>query len=190
MDEGFSVNPYDGHFETYYKRLSSIGKYFNIRAVHEDVEFISKFIDINDRMLPDIFENGDTSPYYDNLVIPSLKTYELNYTVWGSCSYEDFLSQEIDSYDIDWVKDSAHQMIDDGNWNTYEGRNIRETEYDNFDESDFSFDKVILSKDKNVIDESLSNRILVEHTRKSILSLDRKNLLRLKAMINSRLESL
>ena len=41
LDEGFSSeNPYDGDFEKYYERLSSIGKYFNISAVHEDVEFI------------------------------------------------------------------------------------------------------------------------------------------------------
>jgi hypothetical protein len=41
LDEGFSSeNPYDGDFEEYYKKLTSISKYFNIRAVHEDVEFI------------------------------------------------------------------------------------------------------------------------------------------------------
>ena len=67
---------------------------------------------------------------------------------------------------------------------------FKDTEYDNFDNSDFSFDKVVPYEDKNVIDESSSNRTLIEHTRKSILSLDRKNLLRLKSMINSRLKSL
>ena len=191
LDEGFSSeNPYDGDFEKYYESLSSIGKYFNISAVHEDVEFISKFIDINDRMLPDIFENGNTSVYYDNLVIPSLKTYELRYSVWGSCTYDDYMGQKIDSYDIDWVKDSAYQMMNDGNWDVFDGNNLRDTEYDNFDNSDFSFDKVVPYEDKNVIDESSSNRTLIEHTRKSILSLDRKNLLRLKSMINSRLKSL
>ena len=191
LDEGFSSeNPYDGDFEEYYKKLTSISKYFNIRAVHEDVEFISKFIQINDRMLPDIFENGTTSVYYNSLVIPSLKTYELRYSVWGSCTYDDYMSQKIDSYDIDWVKDSAYQMMNDGNWDLFDANNIRDTHYDNYDDSEFSFDKVVLYEDKNVIDESFSNRTLIEHTRKSILSLDRKNLLRLKSMINSRLKSL
>ena len=100
------------------------------------------------------------------------------------------MGQKIESYDIDWVKDSAYQMISDGNWDVYDGNNLRDTEYDNFDNSDFSFDKVVPYEDKNVIDESSSNRTLIEHTRKSILSLDRKNLLRLKSMINSRLKSL
>jgi hypothetical protein len=39
-------------FLTHYKTLEmSIGKYFSISTVHEDVEFFSKFLEMNDELL-------------------------------------------------------------------------------------------------------------------------------------------
>ena len=53
VDEDFPVgNPYETYdFNEAYGNLESIGNYFGIRTVHEDVEFFSKFLEINDSLL-------------------------------------------------------------------------------------------------------------------------------------------
>ena len=189
VDEGFDTdNPYEDYDDNY-KILSSIGKYFNIDVVDEDVQFFAKFIDINDDLLSKVFEpNGDKS-LIEQLVIPVAKTYDLRYSVWGTCTYDEYLGQYFDAYDEDWVIDSAKQQREDGNWDLYDGRNIRETTYDNFDESDYSFDDVYEVNDDK-IKESLLDRLVLENTSEVVSSLDKQTLLKLKQIIESRLRSL
>ena len=102
------------------------------------------------------------------------------------------MAQYFDAYDKDWVADSAKQQREDGNWDLYDGRNIRETTYDNFDESDYSFDDVYeVNDDKTYkIKESLLNRLVLENTSEVVSSLDKQTLLKLKQIIESRLRSL
>ena len=190
IDDGFYAdNPYEDYDDNY-KILSSIGKYFNIDVVDEDVQFLAKFIDINDDLLSKIFEpNGDKS-LVEKLVIPVAKTYELQYTVWGSCSYEDYLAQKFDAYDEDWVRDSADQQRSDGNWDFYNGYNRRDTYYDNFEESDTSYDRVVEVDDNTNVRESLLDRLVVENTSEVVSSLDKQTLLKLKQIIESRLRTL
>ena len=190
VDEGFYAdNPYEDYDDNY-KILSSIGKYFNIDVVDEDVQFLAKFIDINDDLLSKIFEpNGDKS-LVEKLVIPVAKTYELQYSTWGSCSYEEFLAQKFDAYDMNWVRDSADQQRQDGNWDTYDGYERRKTEYDNFEESDMSYDRVVEVDDNTNVRESLLDRLVVENTSEVVNSLDKQTLLKLKQIIESRLRSL
>jgi hypothetical protein len=190
VDEGFDTdNPYEDYDDNY-KILSSIGKYFNIDVVDEDVQFFAKFIDINDNLLSKVFEpNGDKS-LIEQLVIPVAKTYELQYSTWGSCSYEEYLAQKFDSYDEDWVRDSAEQQRQDGNWDTYDGYNRRDPYYDNFEESDMSYDKVVEVDDSTNVRESLLDRLVVENTSEVVNSLDKQTLLKLKQIIESRLRSL
>ena len=188
LDEDFPQgNPYgDYEFSKYYNQLENIGKYFNISAVHEDVEFFSKFLEMNDDVLAGIF-NGDKS-LIDKLVIPVAQTYELLYSVWGSCTYDDYMGQKFDSYDMNWVEDSAEQQRQDGNWDLYDGYNIRDTVYDNFDSSDHSFDEVRPVSEN--VKESLLDRLVLENTSEVVSSLDRQTLLKLKSIIDSRLRSL
>jgi hypothetical protein len=191
VDESFpSGNPYsDSEFEEHYNNLVSIGRYFNINVNDEDVQFFAKFLEINDELLSNIFEpNGDKS-LIDKLVIPMAKTYDLRYSVWGTCTYDEYLAQYFDAYDKDWVADSAKQQREDGNWDLYDGRNIRETTYDNFDESDYSFDDVYEVNDDK-IKESLLDRLVLENTSEVVSSLDKQTLLKLKQIIESRLRSL
>ena len=188
IDEDFPTgNPYDYDFSDSYETLLTIGKYFSITAVHEDVEFFSKFLEMNDDVLSDIFETGDKT-LYDKLVIPVAQTYELRYSVWGSCTFEDYMGQKFDSYDMNWVEDSARQQRDDGNWDLFDGYNVSDTTYDNFDTSDYSFDEVRYVNEP--IKESLLNRLVLENTSEVVSSLDRETLLKLKSIINSRLRSL
>jgi hypothetical protein len=126
---------------------------------------------------------------YEDLIIPVAKTYNLDYSVWGSCSYEEYLTQSFDSYDEDWVIDSANQQREDGNWDLYDGRIRSEATYDNFEESDHSFDRVYEVND-NKIKESLLDRLVLENTSEVVSSLDKQTLLKLKQIIESRLRSL
>ena len=189
IDEDFPTgNPYGSYsFSEAYETLSTIGKYFSISAVHEDVEFFSKFLEMNDDVLADIFETGDKT-LYDKLVIPVAQTYELRYSVWGSCTFEDYMGQKFDSYDMNWVEDSARQQRDDGNWDLFDGYNVSDTTYDNFDTSDYSFDEVRYVSEP--VKESLLNRLVLENTSEVVSSLDRETLLKLKSIIDSRLRSL
>jgi hypothetical protein len=190
VDEDFPQgSPYYGNnFDEHYKQLESIGRYFSISVVHEDVEFFSKFLEMNDDLLSKIFDpNGDRT-LIDKLVIPVAQTYELLYTTWGSCTYDDYMGQKFDSYDMDWVEDSAKQQENNGSWNLYDGYHVRDTVYENFESSDHSFDEV-----RPVIEnvkESLLDRLVLENTSEVVSSLDRQTLLKLKSIIDSRLRSL
>jgi hypothetical protein len=190
VDEDFTQgNPYgDYEFEKYYKQLEDIGKYFSISAVHEDVEFFSKFLEMNDELLSKIFDPNGDKTLIDKLVIPVAQTYELRYNVWGSCTYDEYMGQKFDSYDMDWVEDSAKQQRESGNWDLYDGYNVRETVYENFDESDYSFEEVIPVSEN--VKESLLDRLVLENTSEVVSSLDRQTLLKLKSIIDSRLRSL
>ena len=185
-----SGNPYNDDYDEHYKTLENIARFFNIDVMDEDVQFFSKFLKINDNLLSKIF-GGDKS-LIEELIIPMARTYELQYSVWGSCTYDEYLAQNFDAYDKNWVEDSARQQQNEGNFNLYDGRNRGETQYDNFDMSDYEFDNVIeLNDDRtNGIRESILKHLVVENTSKVVSSLDKKTLLKLKRIIDSRLSSL
>jgi hypothetical protein len=98
------------------------------------------------------------------------------------------MGQKFDSYDMNWIEDSAEQQRQDGNWDLYDGYNIRDTVYDNFDSSDHSFDEVRPVSES--VKESLLDRLVLENTSEVVSSLDRQTLLKLKSIIDSRLRSL
>jgi hypothetical protein len=156
----------------------------------EDVQFFAKFIEINDDLLSRIFEPDGDRSLIENLVIPMAKTYELQYSVWGACTYEEYLAQKFDAYDKDWVKNSAEQQREYGNWDTYDGYNRRSTDYDNYEESNMSYDRVVEVDDNTNVTESLLSRLVLENTSEVASSLDKQTLLKLKQIIESRLRLL
>jgi hypothetical protein len=193
IDNNFESRGYptDQEYEENYNILKNISRHFNMEVNDEDVQFFIKFLQINDDLLSQIFETNDKS-LINNLEIPVAETYELKYSVVGSCSYEEFLSQKVDAYDEEWVISSVERQRDDGDWDIYEGRTVRDTEYDNFDIHDFSFDDVIKVPNNNVdkLKESIVKKLLVENTSDFISKLDKQTLLKLKQIIESRLRSL
>jgi hypothetical protein len=193
IDDDFESREYpiNQEYEDNYNILKNISRHFNMEVNDEDVQFFIKFLQINDDLLSQIFETNDKS-LINNLEIPVAETYELQYSVVGSCSYEEFLSQKVDAYDEEWVISSVERQRDDGNWDIYDGRTVRDTEYDNFDIHDFSFDDVIKVPNNNVdkLKESIVNKLLVENTSDFISKLDKRSLLKLKLAIESRLSSL
>jgi hypothetical protein len=194
IDEEFAIgNPYDYNFESLYNTLKDISKYFNISSTHEDVEFFAKFLEINGDTIAELFANNGeqmkNKELIEQLEIPVAKSYDLDYSVWGTCTYTDYKVQEFDSYDEKWVKDSAHQQRNDGNFDLWQGRDRRETEYENFEESDYDFGDVYEVKEKPV-QESLLSKLVIENTSEVVNSLDKKTLMELRRIINSKLRLL
>jgi hypothetical protein len=197
VDEDFPTgNPYDSDYDDNYGKLQNIARFFNVSVSDEDVQFFAKFLEINDEIIAELFANNKeqikNKDLIEQLEIPVAKSYDVRYSVWGSCTYDEYKAQYFDSYDKDWVIDSAKQQREDGNWDLYDGRDVRETTYDNFDESDYSFDDVYeVNDDKTYkIRESLLDRLVVENTSEVVNSLDKQTLVKLKQIIDSRLRSL
>jgi hypothetical protein len=199
IDEEFPIgNPYDSDFDHAYSILNEVSRYFNISATHEDVEFFSKFLEINEEIIADFFANNreksGNKELIEQLVIPTSKTYDLHYTTNGTCNFEEFMAQYFDCYDKDWVRDSANQQRQDGNWDLYDGRNLRETEYDNYEINDESYGHVYEVTEDYIkdgsVNESILDRLVVENTQDVVDSLDKKTLLKLKSIIESRLRLL
>ena len=191
IDEEFAVgNPYDYNFESLYNTLKNISKYFNINSTHEDIEFFAKFLEINGDTIAELFANNGeqmkNKELIEQLEIPVAKSYDLNYSVWGSCTYTDYKVQEFDSYDEKWVKDSAHQQRNDGNFDTWNGRDRRKTDYENYEESDYEFEGVY-EVNKKPVQESLLSKLVIENTSEVVNSLDKKTLLELRRIIDSKL---
>ena len=192
VDEDFPIgNPYEG-FESAYITLQEVSRYFSIEAVQEDVEFFAKLLEINDELIADLFANNKEQmknrELIEQLIIPVAKSYNMDYSSWGTCSYTNYMVQEFDSYDRDWVTDSATQQNNDGNWNMWEGQETNPTEYENFEESDYSFGDVYEIDETKT--ESILDRLVIENTSGVVNSLDKQTLLKLKSIIESRLRLL
>ena len=195
VDEDFPIgNPYTDDFDSAYSILQEVSKYFSVESTHEDVEFFAKLLEINDEIIADLFANNKEQmknrELIEQLVIPVAKSYNMDYSSWGTCSYTNYMVQEFDSYDEDWVTDSATQQNNDGNWNMWEGQETNPTEYENFEESDYSFGDVYEVNESNTRNESVLNRLVIENTSEVVNSLDRKTLLELRGIIDSKLRLL
>ena len=197
VDEDFPIgNPYDSDFDAAEKILTEVANYFSLAVTQEDVEFFSKFLKVNENIIAELFANNReqmrNSSLIEQLVIPVAKTYDLHYTTWGSCSYTEYKASYFDSYDKDWVTDSASQQRNDGNWDMWDGRDIRDTEYENFEESDSSYNHVynVDDKQETIYSESILDKLVIENTTDVVNSLDRNTLIKLKSIIESRLRLL
>ena len=198
IDENFPIgNPYTDDFDDAYGTLQEVSRYFSVESTHEDVEFFAKLLEINDDLIADLFANNkeqmNNRQLIEQLKIPVAKSYKLDYSAWGTCSYTNYMSQEFDSYDKDWVKDSATQQNNDGNWNMWEGQERAPTDYENFEESDYDFDDVYeVNEDgtTNYLGDSILDRLVIENTSDVVNSLDKKTLLKLRTIIESRLRLL
>jgi hypothetical protein len=195
VDEDFPIgNPYTDDFDSAYATLQEVSNYFSVESTHEDVEFFAKLLEINDEIIADLFANNKEQmknrELIEQLVIPVAKSYNMDYSSWGTCSYTNYMVQEFDSYDEDWVTDSATQQNNDGNWNMWEGQETNPTEYENFEESDYSFGDVYEIDETKIKTESILDRLVIENTSDVVKSLDKQTLIKLKSIIESRLRLL
>lgn len=194
VDENFPIgNPYNDDFEKANNVLNTVSQYFSIQSTHEDVEFFCKLLEVNDEIIAELFANNrgqmKNKDLIEKLVIPVSKTYVLNYEINGSCTYEEFLSRKFDSYDKEWVKDSAESQRRDGTWDTYYGKFRKDTQYDDFQMNDITYNNVyeVNTNENSETKESILDRLVIENTEDVVFSLDRDTLLKLKSIIESRL---
>ena len=195
IDQNFPIgNPYESDYDDAYSILEEVSRYYSIDITHEDVEFFSKFLEINDEIIAELFANNKkeirNGLLIEQLVIPVAKSYNLDYKVMGTCSYTNYMTQEFDSYDEEWVKDSASQQNNDGSWNMWEGQERSETEFDNYEESDYDYEDVYEIDESKNRNESVLAKLVIENTSEVIGSLDKKTLIKLKSIIESRLRLL
>ena len=172
-------NPYYSSYYDSVDELEKIAKYFGIPVLDEDVQFFAKLIQTNKELLTKIFETKDKS-LYNQLVIPVAKEYDVNYHTRGTCTFREEYETTWISYDKDWVKESMDHMRSDGNWDLYSGRHI-DTDYDNHETDDWEYDTVKLLE-RNIKESNIKSSVLE--------SLDKKTLLELRGLIDSRLRTL
>lgn len=177
--------PYD-RAEKNFEKLENIMKYFGEVVSSEDLQFLAKFIEINFPVLSEIYQTKDKS-LYDKLIIPIPKEYKINYYVWGSCTYTEYLEDKVTCYDKNWVKDSLYQDERNGNWNPFEGKNTN-TDYDNHEMSDWSIEDIQPIDSK--MNESIFTKMILENKTPVLDTLDKKTLLKLKSIIENKLRSL
>ena len=72
----------------------------------------------------------------------------------------------------------------------WEGEERAPTDYDNFEESDYDFDDVHEIDENNIRTESILDRLVLENTKDVVKSLDKKTLLELRRIIDSKLRLL
>lgn len=186
IDEEFDINLDNANkYEESYNKLKDIGKYFNQPISDEDVQFFTKFIEINDGILAKIF-GGDKS-LIESLVIPIAKDYEVEYTVEGSCYYTEYYTYNVSSYEKGWVDIMIQHQYGDGNFDMYNGK-LENTEYDNYEMNDWVIQNV--NEIKSSVKESLLSKLVIENTQDALNSLDKKTLIKLKSIIDSRLRLL
>ena len=173
------------NFDDNVRILEEVGKYFGEEIMNEDVQFFAKFIEINENTLTELYETKNKS-LYNKIIIPVPKDYEIRYSVWGSCTYEEYYKDTITSYDEFWVRDMVQEDYNNGNFELYEGVSVN-TEYDNYEMNDWSINEV--SEKKNVR-ESLFTKLVLENTSSVLDSVDRDTLLKMKSIIESKLKSL
>jgi hypothetical protein len=191
LDEGFDASYIYDNYDDSYKALEDIGKYFNVSISDEDVQFFGKLLSDNDNLIADIFANQgankNNKELIERLEIPVAKDYELEYTVDGTVNYTEWYTYKVSSYDKSWVDESIRQQYNDGNFDLYEGH-LDDTQYDNYEMNDWEFKGV--SEVDPKVQESLLSKLVIENTQDALHSLDKKTLIKLKSIIESRLRIL
>jgi len=176
--------PYND-FDTNHRILEEVGKYFGEEIMNEDVQFFAKFIEVNEETLTELYETKNKS-LYNKIIIPIPKDYQIRYSVWGSCTYEEYYKDTITSYDEYWIRDMVQGDYNNGNFELYEGIHIN-TDYDNHEMNDWSISDI--SEVENVR-ESLFTKLVLENTSSVLDSVDKDTLLKMKSLIDNKLRSL
>jgi hypothetical protein len=197
VDEEFPIgNPYLWGFDSAFEILKNISKYFSIDVGSEvDVEFFAKFLEINEDIIADLFANNREQirnmDLIERLEIPRPSVYVVNYNVNGSATYTEYLKDEFSSYDEGWVDDSVRQLHDDGNWDLFSGSVRAKTDYDNYEMNDYTIEGIHrYYETPKQIGDSVLNKLVIENTLGVVDSLDKKTLLELRRIIDSKLRLL
>lgn len=163
------TNPYSDYDDDINK-LDKILPYFGLDAQQIDLDFIAKFISINEQLILLIRNPLDIEPLREKFIIPEIGKFEVYYEIRGPATYTEHYKTKWQTYDKKWVKDSIQAVINEGTWSDYDGDYI-EHETDNWEPDNFKFNEIsTLSEEKintlekttllelrNLIDKKLKN---------------------------------
>lgn len=162
--------PYDD-FTKSFEQVSNILKYFGIDSSPIDVEYISKFIWLNEDNFISLEKNNSVDITDMTFERPVAKNYRVFYQVWGPATYTEKYSTKKSSYHKEWASDGLVADYDEGVFNYYDG-DYNEHEVDNWEVDEFRVDFV------------------QPITENSINSLKKDSLLELRNLIDKRLKNL
>lgn len=150
-----------------------------------DIEFVAKFISLNENLLRSWIDGEKKfDEISSELVKPRPKKYVVYYSSKGRGYVIQKYSTDWTSYDKDWIDESMRELSSMGDWSYYEGDYLG-TEVDDFDEDSLDIDEIeVLNEGQN---KSILNKLVIENTSEIINSLDKKTLLELKKLIDSKL---
>ena len=153
-----------------------------------DIEFVAKFISLNENLLRSWIDGEKKfDEISSELVKPRPKKYMVYYSSKGRGYVIQKYSTDWTSYDKDWIDESMRELSSMGDWSYYEGDYLG-TDVDDFDEDSLDIDEIeVLNEGQN---KSILNKLVVENTSEVINSLDKKTLLELRKLIDSKLRIL
>lgn len=185
LENGFDFeNPYDFGYEESAEILEESSAWTGVGPMEAlDIEFIAKFISLNYEPLTSWIDGEKNFNELGDLFLPKSKRYMVNYSSKGRGYITQTYSTDWNSYDQGWVEDSMSALSSAGDWSYYDG-DYNGSEVDDFEEDELEIDSV---EDYNIKNESILDRLVVENTSDILNSLDRKTLLELKKLIDSKL---
>ena len=188
-EKGFDFeNPYS-YFIKNYQILEKICKLVGIDSLlYRDVEFISKFMTNNSKLIQTIFETKDKS-LLSQLEYPKNKMFKVQYEIYSNQSIVEIYTVDWDSYDKNFVRSSLIETRNDGNFDEWTG-DLQRTDVLDSEVSEWIINDDEITEINTEKTESILDRLVIENTSSVINSLDRNTLINLRNIINSRLSSL
>jgi hypothetical protein len=188
-EKGFDFeNPYS-YFIKNYQILEKICKLVGIDSLlYRDVEFISKFMTNNSKLIQTIFETKDKS-LLSQLEYPKNKMFKVQYEIYSNQSIVEIYTVDWDSYDKNFVRSSLIETRNDGNFDEWTG-DLQRTDVLDSEVSEWIINDDEITEINTEKTESILDRLVIENTSSVINSLNRNTLINLRNIINSRLSSL
>ena len=151
-------NPYSD-FEKDMEMVNRLLKYFQVNPSPLDVEYIAKFIHLNEENF--ILLEKDNKMNISNMSFkrPKSEEYKVDYEVWGPATFTERYRTKRASYDKAWVRDGIFQDYNDGVWNYFDGDYI-EHDVDNWEVDEFRVNYVGKINENNI--NSLNKNTLLE----------------------------
>ena len=152
-----------------------------------DLDFISTLFFTNQKLFESYFSGEiPKESVVDNLKIPELKKFRVDYTLIGTATKNENWTQSFEGYNEDYVAKIVNLDYIDGNFDPWSG------DFINDDTQNFEVDRLYIDDVTEVdhnIKESTLSKLIIENTKSVIDDLDLKTLLKLRDIINQKLSS-
>ena len=152
------TNPYEEAAKSL-DEVEEVLRYFNIESTFLDVEFMAKFIKLNEEKLIELQKNNKINIQGMTFKRPIPEKFEIYYEVYGPATFTEKYKTFRTSYDGEWAKSGIVEQYNEGNFNYYEGQYL-EHEVDNWDVDSFIVDFYQKVKEYNI--NSLKKDTLME----------------------------